>query len=1601
MKNFFPFFLCVTLNIVTFAQSDTWSVKFSNAIISRYQPTINAMTNKGWEYSNGSILHGMEKVYLNTHDADYLNYIKAYVDSYVDASGNVTGLGMTVDKIQPGVLCLFLYEQTGQTKYKTAATQIKNYVNNFYKTPDGGIWHKSEQNVTSYKYYNVMMVDGMYMLHPFLTKYASMFNEPALFDAATFQLLFLASKVMPQPMTLPKHAWEYYDYKAWSDPSTHMSTDVWSRGTGWYMMALADVLEYLPTSHANYGAILELFQRMSSGVAANQHPTTGLWYQVVDKRTETGNWTESSGSGMFVYALKKGVEKGWLNAATYNPVINLGWQGLQTQIAILGDSGPQIKQFCVATGVVDNTAAYYALGKTDCPTAYPWSGTQHPHGYCGILMAASVMEFNTINVPATGVAVSPASLTLSVGNTQQLTATVAPSNATNKSVTWSSSNTSVATVSSTGLVTAVVPGNAVITTTTQDGNFTSSSSVTVNAVIPCTTIQYQAESGTFTSGTTIDTNWAGYTGTGFINTPNATGSYLQITVTALIAGTHDFTIRFANGTTTDRTASVAMNGSTVLPSLSMAATGSWSTWSTSAFSVPLVAGTNTIRFTALTTGGLANIDRIDMCQKYMPVTGVTVTPASATLAPGGTQQLTVNVEPTDAINKVVSWSSSNTSVATVSSTGLVTAVAAGNAAITATTQDGSFTATCQITVSAVSVTGITVSPSSATLEIGETTTLIAAVFPVNATNKVVSWSSSNTSVATVSSTGLVTAVAAGNAAITATTQDGSFTATCQITVSAVSVTGITVSPSSATLEIGETTTLIAAVLPANATNKVVSWSSSNTSVATVSSAGLVTAVASGNAVIIVTTQDGNFTSSSSVTVNAVIPCTTIQYQAESGTFTSGTTIDTNWAGYTGTGFINTPNATGSYLQITVTALIAGTHDFTIRFANGTTTDRTASVAMNGSTVLPSLSMAATGSWSTWSTSAFSVPLVAGTNTIRFTALTTGGLANIDRIDMCQKYIPVTGVTVSPASATLAPGGTQQLTATVEPANASYPSVTWSSGNTLVATVNSSGHVTAVSSGTTVITATTTNGLAAASQVIVSSIPVTGVSVNPSSANVKAGEIVTLTATVQPSDASNKNVTWHSSNPAVASVSNSGVVTAISEGLTNITVTSVDGNFTAVCPVTVYVIHVTGITVNPAVATIMIGSTTMLTAAITPSDANNQNYSWSSSNSSIATVSSSGVVTGISEGTAVITVTSADGGFTAPCNITVIPIAVTGVGITPSTVTTRIGANTTLMATVAPSNATNKTVSWSSSDTGVATVSSAGVVTGVAAGTAVITVTTEDGGYTANSIITVSGTCNATGYITFEKWLNIYGITVASLTGNAKYPNNPSSSTTLTSFEIPTNSANYYGSRISGYICPPATGNYTFWIAADDAAQLWLSTNNLEANKVLIAYTDKYTSSRQWNKYSTQKSAVIYLVQGNTYYIEALHKEGTVNDNMAVGWLKPGQTGTSPSQVIPGSVLSPRTPLKIATIESRSALIPVLDVYPNPARNEILFNLPENLLGEKVVVSIMSMNGQVILNKELTFSGPEQTDIRSCVPGLYILRVQNKDFSINKSFVVYR
>ena len=164
-------------------------------------------------------------------------------------------------------------------------------------------------------------------------------------------------------------------------------------------------------------------------------------------------------------------------------------------------------------------------------------------------------------------------------------------------------------------------------------------------------------------------------------------------------------------------------------------------------------------------------------------------------------------------------------------------------------------------------------------------------------------------------------------------------------------------------------------------------------------------------------------------------------------------------------------------------------------------------------------------------------------------------------------------------------------------------------------------------------------------------------------------------------------------------------------------------------------------------------------------------------------------------------------------------------------------------------------------------------------------------------------CPGLGSINYQRWNNITGSSVSNLTSNSNYPNNPSSSGTYNIFEIPGNSGNNFGMKIYGYICPPENGDYVFWIASDESAELWLSTTINPANKVRIAYNTTATKSRQWNKSTTQKSAAISLLAGQKYYVEALMKEGTGNDNLAVGWAKPGQSISAPSEVIPGTYLS--------------------------------------------------------------------------------------------------
>ena len=251
----------------------------------------------------------------------------------------------------------------------------------------------------------------------------------------------------------------------------------------------------------------------------------------------------------------------------------------------------------------------------------------------------------------------------------------------------------------------------------------------------------------------------------------------------------------------------------------------------------------------------------------IPVASVSVSPTTALVSVGATVQLSSTVLPTDATNKMVNWTSADNNIATVDASGLVTAKSAGSVRITATTEDGNRTSYADITVQtgAIAVTGVSLSPTSASINTGETKQFSAVVTPLGASNKTVVWSSDNEAVATVDANGLVKAIAKGTATISATTQDGSFKASANISV-AIPLTGVSFSQNSGMVQIGTPIQLATVFAPVNATNTAVTFSSNKPSVATVSSTGIVSGVSPGTAVITATTQEGNFKANFTATV---------------------------------------------------------------------------------------------------------------------------------------------------------------------------------------------------------------------------------------------------------------------------------------------------------------------------------------------------------------------------------------------------------------------------------------------------------------------------------------------------------------------------------------------------------------------------------------------------------------------------------------------------------------------------------------------------------------------------------------------------------------
>lgn len=331
-----------------------------------------------WNYETGTVLKGFEDLWKYSGEIQYYNYLKSTVDFVVQPSGVILGYNKgeyNLDQIKEGCSLLFLYNQTSDNRYKIAADSLRSQLKTHPRNPEGGFWHKLI-------YPNEMWLDGLYMAEPFYCQYGEMFNEPEDFDDVALQLKLMEKHSRDENTGLLYHGWDEDKTASWANPVTGRSPVFWGRSIGWYAMALVDVLDHFPEENAERDSIIEIFKRLAVAVKNYQDPESHVWWQVVDSIDGTGNWKESSGSCMFVYALAKGVRMHYIDSS-YLSVVKTGYNGLLNEFVTYNSDGTlNLINTCEGTGVGGSYFFYINRGKR----------TNDPKGVGPFVMASVEME---------------------------------------------------------------------------------------------------------------------------------------------------------------------------------------------------------------------------------------------------------------------------------------------------------------------------------------------------------------------------------------------------------------------------------------------------------------------------------------------------------------------------------------------------------------------------------------------------------------------------------------------------------------------------------------------------------------------------------------------------------------------------------------------------------------------------------------------------------------------------------------------------------------------------------------------------------------------------------------------------------------------------------------------------------------------------------------------------------------------------------------------------------------------------------------------------------------------------------------------------------
>jgi len=362
-----------------------WSQRAANAAIARWPDGHWQAPGAPWiwTYDLGTLLDGMDAVWLASDDPRYFNYIKSSIDALVTPAGAIPTLKPDehqLDNILLGRQLLLLYRVTHDKRYLTAATFLWDQLAQQPRTAEGGYWHKQ-------RYPNQMWLDGLYMAEPFRAEYASVTHHPQEFADITKQFVLMEQHARDPKTGLLYHGWDESKQERWANKQTGLSQEFWGRAIGWYVMALVDALDYYPQSDPGRAQLIAILNREAAALARFQDPATGLWYLIVDKAGAKGNYFESSAACMFVYALAKGVDRGYL-PRSYLANAKRGYDGILSHF-IMADGGD-----VTLTGTIhgaglggnpyrDGSYDYYIGEKV---------GANDPKGVGAFLLASAEME---------------------------------------------------------------------------------------------------------------------------------------------------------------------------------------------------------------------------------------------------------------------------------------------------------------------------------------------------------------------------------------------------------------------------------------------------------------------------------------------------------------------------------------------------------------------------------------------------------------------------------------------------------------------------------------------------------------------------------------------------------------------------------------------------------------------------------------------------------------------------------------------------------------------------------------------------------------------------------------------------------------------------------------------------------------------------------------------------------------------------------------------------------------------------------------------------------------------------------------------------------